>query len=98
MSSYPSSDRHYVVVDVDITDVKKYDEFLALGIQILKKYDAYVAMDTRSKDQKKRYIIMSFPNRESVDDFVKSEEFRSILPMNKESAKSKIFHGYLHNN
>jgi len=90
------ANRLYVVVDVDITDVEKYDKFLALEAPILKKYDSYVAMDIRSEDQKRRYIIVSFPDSETLDNFVKSEEFQKILPLNKESATSKIFHGYQH--
>jgi len=87
--------RHYVVVDVEISDIEKYDKFLALEIPVLKKYDAFIAMDIRSEDQKKRYIIVSFPNKESVKRFAKSDEFQEILPMNKESSTSKIFHGNL---
>ncbi len=92
------ADRLYVVVDVDITDLKKYDQFLALEAPILKKFDSYVAMDIRSEDQKKRYIIVSFPDSETLDNFVKSAEFQKILPLNKESATSKIFHGRQHGN
>lgn len=88
-----STNRHYVVVDVEINDVEKYDEFLALEIPILKKHDAFISMDIRSEDQKKRYIIVSFPDKESVGKFVNSGEFQKILPMNKESSTSKIFHG-----
>jgi len=91
-----STDRHYVVVDVEITDVDKYDKFLALEVPILKNYDAFVSMDLRSEDQKKRYIVISFPDKESVGAFVKSDEFQKILPMNKASSSSKIFHGKLH--
>jgi len=89
------TNRHYVVVDVEISDVEKYDKFLALEVPILKKYDAFIAMDIRSEDQKKRYIIVSFPDKESVGEFVKSDEFKEILPLNKESSTSKIFHGAL---
>lgn len=88
-----SHNRHIVVVDVEITDLKKYDKFIELEIPILEKHGAFIAMDIRSKDQKKRYIIVSFPSRESVTGFVKSEEFKKILPLNKESSKSTIFHG-----
>ncbi|VAX19896.1 hypothetical protein MNBD_NITROSPINAE03-486 [hydrothermal vent metagenome] len=95
-STHVPTDRLYVVVDVDITDVEKYDRFLALEAPILKKFDSYVAMDIRSEDQKKRYIIVSFPDSETLDKFVKSAEFQKILPLNKESAKSKIFHGHQH--
>lgn len=77
--------RHIVVVDVEITDLKKYDKFIELEIPILKKHGAFIAMDIRSEDQKKRYIIVSFPGRYSVNGFVKSEEFQKILPLNKES-------------
>ncbi|MCF6319391.1 MAG: DUF1330 domain-containing protein [Proteobacteria bacterium] len=91
-----STSRHYVVVDVEITDVKKYDKFIALEIPILMKHDAYIAMDIRSQDQKKRYITISFPNKESVETFVESDGFQEILPLNKESSTSKIFHGSLH--
>ncbi len=97
-STYAPDDRYYIVVEAEVTDLIKYDRFLALESKILKKYDSYVAMDIRSEDQRKRYIIVSFPDRETADNFVKSAEFQKILPMNKESAKSKIFHGYQHNN
>lgn len=93
---YKSVDRHYVVVNADIADIKKYDEFIALEIPILKNHGAFIEMDIRNKDQSKRRIIVSFPSKESVDNFVKSEEFQKILPMNKESAKSSIFHGSLY--
>jgi len=89
-----SNHRHIVVVDVEITDLIKYDKFIELEIPILKKHGAFIAMDIRSEDQKKRYIIVSFPSRDSVNDFVESEEFQKILPLNKESSKSTIFHGY----
>ena len=90
------NERHYVVVDVDVSDINKYDEFISLELPILAKHDAYMAMDVRSKDQKKRFLVVSFPDKQSVTSFVKSEEFKAILPLNKSSAKSKIFHGKLH--
>jgi len=85
--------RHYVVVDVTVSDLKKYDRFLALEKPILENYDAFIAMDIRSEDQRQRHIIVSFPSHNSVDAFVRSEQFQTILPLNKASATSKIFHG-----
>lgn len=87
--------RHYVVVDARIYNIEKYDKFIQLEIPILKKFDAYIAMDIRSPDQKRRYLVMSFPSRETVKRFVKSKDFQKILPLNKQSAKSTIFHGKL---
>lgn len=91
------SDRHYVVVDVNISDVAKYNKFIDLEKPILKKHGAFISMDIRNKDQDKRYITISFPDRETVNAFVKSKEFQAILPLNKTSSKSKIFHGSLFN-
>ncbi|MFK5894226.1 MAG: DUF1330 domain-containing protein [Pseudomonadota bacterium] len=88
--------RHYVVVDVEVNELEKYEKFLALEAPILKKYGAYMEMDIRSKDQKKRYLIVSFPSFEADLEFVKSKEFQAILPLGITSAKSKIFHGYMH--
>jgi len=90
-----STSRHYVVVNVDVTDVEKYDKFIALEIPILKNHEAFIAMDIHSEDHKKRYIIVSFPDKETVGKFVKSDEFKKILPLNKESSTSTIFHGKL---
>ena len=89
-------DRHYVVVDVNINDQGKYNKFIELEAPVLKKYGAFMGMDIRSQDQKRRYLIISFPNREANENFVKSKEFQDILPLGIESAKSTIFHGYLH--
>lgn len=85
--------RHYVVVDVVVSDLEQYDRFLALEKPILKQFDAHVAMDIRGEDQKQRYIIVSFPSRDSVEAFVSSAEFQKILPLGKASATSRIFHG-----
>lgn len=85
--------RHYVVVDVIVADHEQYDRFLALEKPILKQFDAFITMDIRNEDQHQRYIIVSFPNRDSVDAFVSSAEFQEILPLSKRSARSKIFHG-----
>ncbi len=56
------SDRHYVVVDVEISDMEKFERFRSLEDPILKKHDSYVVMDLRSSDQKRRYVTISFPN------------------------------------
>jgi len=85
--------RHYVVVDVTVSDLEQYDHFLALEKPILKQFNAYVAMDIRDEDQRHRYITVSFPSRDSVDAFVNSEQFQTILPLGKGSASSNIFHG-----
>ena len=68
-SAFALNNRHYIAIDLVVTDLKKFDEFFALETQLLKKYNSNVAMDIRSKDQKKRNIILSFPDRETADNF-----------------------------
>ena len=89
---------HYVVVDATVSDLEKYDRFLALEKPIFDKFRAHVVMDIRSSDQTRRHIIVAFPSRVSVDEFVKSDEFQGIVHLSKESAESKIFHGGLFKN
>ena len=55
-----------------------------------------MAVDIIGKDQKRRYLIVSFPDREADENMLKSKEFRNIFPLNKESARSRIFYGYSH--
>ncbi|NOY84063.1 hypothetical protein MNBD_NITROSPIRAE01-2081 [hydrothermal vent metagenome] len=90
-----SDDRHYLVVDVSISDAEKYDRFLALEQPILKKFGAHLEMEIRSEDEKKRHLIIIFPDAETVKHFVASSEFQKILPLAKTSSKSKVFHGKL---
>ncbi|MBI3570148.1 MAG: DUF1330 domain-containing protein [Gammaproteobacteria bacterium] len=87
--------KHYVVVDATVLDLEKYDKFLELEKPILRNFGANVIMDIRNSDQTRRHLIVAFPNRATVDEFVKSDEFQSILHLSKESAESKISHGGL---
>lgn len=88
--------RVYVVIDVAVKDVQMYDEWLALEKSILESFGGEEIMDVRSQDQKRRYIINAFPDQKSIDDFVTSDAFQEIFPMNKEAADTKVFRGYLH--
>jgi len=55
-----------------------------------------MAVDSIGKDQKRRYLIVSFSDRDAEENMLKSKEFRNIMPLNKELAMRKIFYGYSH--
>lgn len=88
--------RIYVVATVTTTDAQRYDQWFASEKPILKKFGATTVMDIRSSDQKERRIVIAFPSEKQLGKFVKSPEFQKILPLNKEIAKTDIFHGKLY--
>ncbi len=90
------SDRHYVVVDVEISDMEKFEKFRSLEDPMLKKYDTYVVIDLRSNDQKRRSLTFSLPNAEALNTIIHSEEYQKIHPLLGESAKTNVFQGKLH--
>lgn len=88
-----SDERHYIVVDAQVSDFEKYDRFIALEEPILKQFDAHLEMEIRSEDGKQRHLVIIFPDAQTVKAFVASSEFQEILPLSNASSKSKIFHG-----
>lgn len=88
--------RVYVVVDVAVKDVEKYDQWLAMEKPILERFGGEVIMEISSEDKTRRYLINAFPSQKSIDDFVASDAFQNIYPMNKEAADTKVFRGGLY--
>jgi len=88
----------YLVVDTKIENAEEYEKYKALAKPIAEQYGGvYIArggkLDVRETDlwSPTRVVIIEFPDMQSAQGFVDSEEYAPVKPMRRDNAKCTLF-------
>ncbi len=88
----------FLVVDTKINNPEKYEEYKKLAKPIAEKYGGVYrarggVMDVRETDlwTPTRIVIVEFPDMESAQAFVNSDEYAPIKPMRLNNAECTLF-------
>ena len=88
----------YLVVDTKIENAEEYEKYKALARPIAEQYGGvYVArggkLDVRETDlwSPTRVVIIEFPDMQSAQAFVDSDEYAPVKPLRRKNAKCTLF-------
>lgn len=87
----------YLIVDTQIENSDKYEEYKRLAKPIAEKYGGVYRvrggdMDVRETDlwTPTRMVIIEFPDMDSARAFVDSEEYAPIKPLRRQNARCTL--------
>jgi uncharacterized protein (DUF1330 family) len=88
----------FLIVDTEIENPDKYEEYKKLAKPIAEKYGGSYrarggAMDIRETDlwTPTRVVIIEFPDMDSARAFVDSEEYAPVKPLRVDNASCTLF-------
>ena len=88
----------FLIVDTEIKNTDKYEEYKKLAKPIAEKYGGiYRArggeMDVRETDlwTPTRVVIIEFPDMDSARAFVDSDEYAPVKPLRRDNASCTLF-------
>lgn len=88
----------YIVVDTKIHNEAEYEEYKKLAKPIVEKYGGvYLArggtLDLRETElwTPTRIVIVQFPDRESAQRFLDSDEYAPVQPLRQKNAECTLF-------
>ncbi len=88
----------YLIVDTKINDAEVYEEYKSLAKPIAEKYGGvYRArggeLDVRETDlwTPTRVVIIEFPDMQSAQAFVDSDEYAPVKPLRQNNAECTLF-------
>jgi len=88
----------YLIVDTKINDTEVYEEYKSLAKPIAEKYGGvYRArggeLDVRETDlwTPTRVVIIEFPDMQSAQAFVDSDEYAPVKPLRQNNAECTLF-------
>jgi len=88
----------FLIVDIEIKNPDKYEEYKKLAKPIAEKYGgSYRArggeMDVRETDlwTPTRIVIIEFPDMDSARAFVDSDEYAPVKPLRRDNASCTLF-------
>ena len=87
----------FLLVDTDIENAEEYERYKALAKPIAEKYGGVYrarggAMDVRETDlwSPTRMVIIEFPDMQSAQAFVDSEEYAPVQPIRRDNARCTL--------
>lgn len=86
----------YVLVDIEVTDPVKYEEYKKLAPPTIAQYGGkYIARGGKTETLEgdwtpKRLVILEFPNSEKAKTWLNSPEYREPRKMRQASAESHM--------
>jgi len=88
----------YLVADTQIENDEEYEKYKALARPIVEQYGGvYVArggeLDIRETDlwSPTRMVIIEFPDMQSAQAFIDSDEYAPVKPLRRNNAKCTLF-------
>jgi len=88
----------YIIVDTKIKNAEVYEEYKKLAKPIAEQYGGvYLTrggeMDIRQTElwEPTRVVIIEFPDMQSAQAFLDSDEYAPIVPMRRENADCTLF-------
>lgn len=88
----------FLFVDIKVTNPKAYEEYKKLAKPMVEKYGGVYrvrggALDVRESDlwSPTRVVIIEFPDMQSAQAFVDSEEYAPVKPKRTNNAESTLF-------